>query len=204
MTTAVRPASPADIDRVVAVHQAAFGAFFLTSLGPRFLSRLYRGYLGHPSGVLLVIGDPVAGFVAGTTDPASFYRWLRRSQGPAMALAAVPALLRRPLAVGRRLASAVRYRGEEATPIPDGALLASLGVDPRAGGGGLGSALVEAFVERATEAGRTVTYCSTDAADNERVLAFYGRLGFREAERVRRGDGREMAVLIRESAGEGE
>ena len=202
--TFVRAATPADLERIVAVHKAAFAGFFLTSLGDRFLRSLYGGYLQHPSGVLLVATDGapdgrITGFVAGTTDPPAFYGWLRRSRGPAMAVAAIPALVRRPLMVGRRLVAAVRYRGEEARPIPDGALLASIGVDPATSGQGAGAALVEAFVGRAAEAGRSVTYCSTDAADNERVLAFYGRLGFHEAERIRRGDGRAMVVLIRET-----
>ena len=43
----IRDGTAADIDRIVAVHQAAFASFFLTSLGPRFLTRLYRGYLDH-------------------------------------------------------------------------------------------------------------------------------------------------------------
>jgi ribosomal protein S18 acetylase RimI-like enzyme len=202
--SAVREASPRDVDPVVAVHLAAFESFFLTSLGPRFLRHLYAGYVAHPSGILLLADGggtsddaPVAGFVAGTTDPAAFYGWLRRSHGPAMALAAAPALIRRPLVVGRRLASAVRYRGQAPRRLTDAALLASLAVHPGSSGLGLGGLLVDAFVERVREADREVAYLSTDVADNERVLEFYGRHGFREAERVRRSGGREMAILIR-------
>lgn len=207
----IRDGTAADIDRIVAVHQAAFASFFLTSLGPRFLTRLYRGYLDHPSGLLLVGGDPstpdgtvdgdrITGFVAGTTEPAAFYRWLRRSSGPSLAVAAAPALARRPLVVGRRLVSAGRYRGESPGEIAGAALLASLAVDPATSGRGLGGRLVEAFTARAHEAGHDLTYCSTDAADNDRVLAFYRKLGFREAQRIRRSGGREMAILIRDHA----
>jgi ribosomal protein S18 acetylase RimI-like enzyme len=211
--TTVRDASPRDIERVVAVHRAAFQSFFLTSLGPRFLARLYGGYLAHPSGILLVAGDGgegerrgagagagdarIRGFVAGTTDPEAFYGWLRRSNGLAMALAAAPALARRPLGVGRRLASAVRYRGQAPQRVTGAALLASLAVHPDAARQGMGGVLVAAFVERALEAGRDVTYLSTDVAGNDRVLEFYRRQGFHEAERVRRSGGREMAILIR-------
>lgn len=200
----VREALPRDIDQVVAVHLAAFESFFLTSLGPRFLRHLYAGYVAHPSGILLVAdgggtGDDtaVAGFVAGTADPEVFYGWLRRSHGPAMALAAAPALVRRPLVVGRRLAGAVRYRGQSPQSVTGAALLASLAVHPGSSGLGLGGLLVDAFMDRVREADREVAYLSTDVADNERVLEFYGRHGFHEAERVRRPGGREMAVLIR-------
>jgi ribosomal protein S18 acetylase RimI-like enzyme len=201
--TEVRDATAGDVDGIIAVHLAAFESFFLTSLGPRFLAHLYAGYIAHPSGVLLVATDPAAdgritGFVAGTTQPHAFYGWLRRSHGVAMALAAAPALARRPLVVGRRLASAVRYRGQAPERVAGAALLASLAVDPAASGSGLGGLLVDAFLARAHETGHDLTYLSTDAADNDRVLAFYRRLGFREAKRVRRSGGREMAVLIRD------
>ena len=209
----VRDASAGDIERIVEIHGSAFASFFLTSLGRRFLRRLYGGYLAHPSGVLLVaveaspdaVGDVrIEGFVAGTTDPAAFYGWLRRHHGLAMAVAALPALVRRPLVVGRRLASAIRYRGQEAKPVPDAALLASIAVNPHTSGRGVGAALVNAFVRRALETGRSVSYCSTDAIGNERVLAFYRRLGFQEADRTRLRDGREMVVLTRDVASGGD
>jgi ribosomal protein S18 acetylase RimI-like enzyme len=200
--TILRDASPHDVEQIVAVHRAAFASFFLTSLGPSFLAHLYSGFLAHPSGILVVADDgaagvPCRGFVAGTTEPEAFYAWLRRKRGPVMALAAGPALARRPLMVGRRLASAIRYRGDAPRRIPDAALLASVGVHPDSSGRGLGGMLVGAFVARALEAGRPVTYLSTDVAGNDRVLEFYRRQGFREAERLRRPEGREMAVLIR-------
>jgi ribosomal protein S18 acetylase RimI-like enzyme len=218
--TALREATTGDVEAIVAIHRAAFPSSFLTSLGPRFLAHLYTGYLDHPSGILLVAAGaadaggeaaaaaegvagmdgssgPVRGFVAGTTEPEAFYAWLRRTRGPAMSVVAVPALARRPLVVGRRLVSAIRYRGEAPQTVGHAALLASLGVDPGSSGGGLGSRLVEGFVARALEASRPVTYLSTDVAGNDRVLEFYRRNGFHEAERLRRPDGREMAVLIR-------
>ncbi len=206
--TSIRAASTADLEAIVAVHRAAFDTFFLTSLGPRFLVRLYAGYLAHPSGILLVDdasgSAPIRGFVAGTTEPESFYAWLRRTRGPALALAAAPALARRPLRVGRRLVAAIRYRGEAPRTVPDAALLASLAVRPDSAGGGVGGGLVGAFVDRAREAGRPVTYCSTDVAGNDRVLEFYRRQGFHEAERVRRPEGREMAILIRDPGDDGD
>ena len=154
----LREARPDDIPAIVAVHQAAFSSFFLTSLGPRFLHRLYAGYVAHESGILVVAADtaggaPVRGFVAGTTDPEAFYAWLRRTRGSAMALAAAPALARHPLVVGRRLVSAIRYRGDAPSAVADAALLASLCVHPDSAGGGVGGQLVAAFVARAVEAG---------------------------------------------------
>ena len=200
--TIVRDAVRDDIDRVVSLHRAAFDDFFLTSLGPRFLRHLYSGYLAHASGILLVACDPIggpstiAGFVAGTTEPDGFYRWMRRSRGPVMAVAAVPALVRRPRRVGRRLASALHYRGDASPTVACAALLASLAVDPPSGGQGIGGLLVEAFLARSKERDRDQVYLTTDVLGNDGVLEFYRRRGFRETKRFIRADGRQMALLM--------
>jgi ribosomal protein S18 acetylase RimI-like enzyme len=201
----VRDATPDDIGRVVSVHIDAFNSFFLTSLGTRFLELLYRAYLAHPSGVLLVAGESdghsssIGGFVAGTTDPPAFYAWLRRSRGMALGVAAAPALVGRPRAVIPRLLSAMIYQGDVSPSVASSALLASLAVHPDSGGRGLGRMLVDAFVSRSRERGRDGTFLTTDAIGNDRVLDFYRRNGFQEARRFVRGGGREMVLLVREN-----
>lgn len=50
----LRLADERDIDAVASVHLAAFPGFFLTSLGRKFLSEMYRGFLKHPSGIFFV------------------------------------------------------------------------------------------------------------------------------------------------------
>jgi GNAT superfamily N-acetyltransferase len=197
----VRGARSPDVAAIVAVHRMAFAGFFLTSLGRRFLADLYRGYLEHPSGILLVEDDStgsdrtIRGFVAGTTEPEAFYRWLRRSSGLHMAFAAAPALVRHPLTVGQRMASALRYRGDSSRRVTGAALLASLAVRPDAAGGGTGGRLVDAFLDRAASGGCQSTYLSTDAEHNDTVLRFYERKGFRQVARLHRSGGREMTLL---------
>lgn len=99
-----------------------------------------------------------------------------------------------------RSATAVRPRERSLTP----PCLRAWPSVPIQAGGGVGGGLVGAFVDRAREAGRPVTYCSTDVAGNDRVLEFYRRQGFHEAERVRRPEGREMAILIRDPGDDGD
>jgi ribosomal protein S18 acetylase RimI-like enzyme len=201
----VRDATPGDIGRVVSVHIDAFDSYFLTSLGPRFLELLYEGYLSHPTGIMLVAcersGGPssIAGFAAGTTDPAAFYAWLRRSRGISLGLAAAPALIRRPRDVIPRLASATIYRGDASPTVASSSLLASIAVHPDAGSRGLGRMLVDAFFTRSQERGRSGVYLTTDAIGNDRVLDFYRHSGFREAQRFVRSGGRHMVVLVRQN-----
>ncbi len=172
-----RPARPADLTRIVAVHQAAFPGFFLTALGPRFLHAYYRQVLAYPAGVLLVAeGDAgLVGFVAGFTQPTGFYRALPRLIGPLLL-----GLLRRPWLVGHAVGRAVRRH--ESTP--GAAELSSLAVDPAAGGHGIGSRLVRAFLAAAARGGATAVTLTTDARANDGVNAFYTKLGFRLARTV--------------------
>ncbi|MBU1712860.1 MAG: hypothetical protein KKD47_07115 [Proteobacteria bacterium] len=60
-----------DIDRVVAIHLLSFQGFFLSFLGPRFLSLYYLGICSAPEGIGFVYlnsaGKPV-GFVANLSN----------------------------------------------------------------------------------------------------------------------------------------
>ncbi len=199
MTKGVRPARPADLVNVVAVHEAAFPGFFLTTLGRGFLQALYTGFSQAADGLLLVACDDerLLGFVAGTTAPEHFYRRLLLSRGIVLAGRATGAALRRPTRVIPRLARALIYRGEKPADLPNAALLASIGVDPASGGSGVGGALVEAFCQAATAAGREQVYLTTDRDDNERVQKFYARVGFTLIDSITRADGRAMQRYVR-------
>lgn len=200
----IRMAGSSDVDAIVAVHDAAFPDFFLTSLGPRFLKLLYEGYLEHESGVLLVAGDDsierggIVGFVAGTTRPEAFFSSLRAAKGLRMTSAALPALLRRPWIVGERLWAAVRYSGEKPPAIGHAALLSSLAVRPDAAGRGIGQRLVEAFCQEAGLQGASTVYLTTDSAGNDPANAFYGRCGFLRVAELARPRGRIMNVYLRQ------
>lgn len=59
------------LSSLVAAHEACFPGFFLTNLGPGFLTHYYRNYLqsGHGMGVVAVTPDgQVIGFATGTSD----------------------------------------------------------------------------------------------------------------------------------------
>lgn len=180
----VRRAVPADLDRVVAVHVAAFPGFFLTALGPAFLRAYYRAVLDFDAGCLLVaeLDGRVVGFVAGFADPRRFYGIFRRRPLP-FAAAVAAGLLRRPWLLGRILgrARSILHRGSGSRPEPTAAAceLSSLAVDPLARRRGVGQRLVAAFAAAARERGLDVVRLTTDARDNEPVNAFYAGLGFR-------------------------
>jgi ribosomal protein S18 acetylase RimI-like enzyme len=200
MTLVVRPATVADVPAVVRVHQGAFPGFMLTLLGPRFLQRLYRGFIFESSGVLLVAQQPdreIVGLLAGARMPAEFFGRMRRRRGLVMACCAVPALLRHPLRVGERLLSAIRYRGDRPMDLPGYWLLSSLGVRQADAGGGVGSALVRDFCDAARSQGAPGVYLLTDKNDNAAVQRFYAKHDFIIHATQRRGDGRQLLMLVR-------
>src|SRR5690348_15868578 len=50
----LRPAAPADIEAIVAVHRAAFRGFFLSTLGSGFLRQMYRTFVTEADGICIL------------------------------------------------------------------------------------------------------------------------------------------------------
>ena len=203
-TYAIRKATAADLQSIIAIHEAAFGGFFLTLLGRRFLMEMYRAFVVEGDGICRVIELKVAqgkahivGFVAGAYRPKLFFRHLLLSRGLRFALAAVPGLIRSPLTVFPRLLSAVFYRGEKPPAVENAALLSSLGVHPKEARLGLGRRLVDSFCDDAIGRGAHAVYLTTDRHENDAVNVFYERAGFQLLTAQRRRNGRIMNVYIR-------
>lgn len=179
----IRVMTERDVHRVVEVHLAAFQGFFLTFLGPRFLRLFYAEAIALGEIALVAEADgAIAGFVMGSTSPGAFFRQLLKRRLVAFAIAAAPAVLRRP-AVAARVARALVKPGSAARA-PGTATLMSLGVDPAIQGVGAGKALVTAFLEDARRRGATRVDLTTDKVDNERANAFYRSLGFAVAREI--------------------
>jgi ribosomal protein S18 acetylase RimI-like enzyme len=180
-----RKATLLDLQSIVALHESAFAGFFLTMLGGAFLRELYRGFVVENDGICWIAEmelthdkPEIVGFVAGALRPDEYFRRLLFRRGVHFALAALPGIARHPLRVLPRILSALWYRGDKPSAAPDGALLSSLGVNPRAGRRGFGKVLVNAFCENAAALGARGVYLITDWKDNDAVNAFYEQLGF--------------------------
>lgn len=182
-----------DVSAVVDVHMKAFPGFFLTFLGPGFLRELYRGIAMDPSGVAFVAEKDAAivGFVAGTSEPAGFYKRLLKRRVIPFALCSAAAVLRRPSAAPRLLRALSRPR-EASTGATGGAELMSIAVSPVARAAGFGSRLIDAFVDGAAEHGSTVVFLTTDAIDNDAVNALYVHRGFMLSRTFATPEGRQM------------
>jgi ribosomal protein S18 acetylase RimI-like enzyme len=196
----LRRAVAADAPEMVKIHQRAFEGFFLTKLGPGFLNELYRAFTSNRNCLAWVASDEqrIVGFVVGTSRPKGFFRQLLLRRGLNFLAASTVAFVRNPLYVGRRLASAVLYRGDFPTQMPDtGALLSSIAVHPDWGSRGIGRLLLEAFTSAAFQHGAEFVYLTTDQDDNDSANNFYSRAGFAPESTVARPGGRKMTRYVR-------
>jgi ribosomal protein S18 acetylase RimI-like enzyme len=183
----------AHIPAVVRTHLASFPDFFLSFLGPRFLSHYYSGICGAQEGIgfvyLNAAGVP-AGFVAGSSNPRGFYSRLLKRDWLKFALASVGAILRRPTAI-IRVARGLLHPG--GNPVGnDVAGLFSIGVLPELQGTGAGKQLVQAFLQEASNRGCKRVFLTTDRDDNDAVNNFYAKMGFTVERQYETPEGRRM------------
>ena len=178
--TIIRNASVADLDDVTRLHMVAFPSFFLTLMGNRFLRELYLGFINISNGIFFVAvdDDKVVGFIAGTNSPSVFFSEMRRKRGAFFLLNAVPAIVRHPIIVIKKLFLAFSYHGDKPLTLKNSALLSSLGVNPEVMGKGIGYQLLMKFESDAISRGAKFIYLTTDAVGNDNVKAFYSKCGY--------------------------
>jgi ribosomal protein S18 acetylase RimI-like enzyme len=194
-----------DVPAVVVLHVRSFPSFFLTFLGPGFLTLLYEGFLEGGDGVALVdeSDGAIRGVVAGTLSQKGFYTRLLARRRWAFAAAALRALAERP-GIAPRLFRALR-RPEEAGQASADACLMSLAVDPSRERRGLGQALVRAFCAELASRGAAAVCLTTDRDGNAGVNRFYARLGFQVSRIFVTPEGRALnEYLLRFGHGSGQ
>jgi ribosomal protein S18 acetylase RimI-like enzyme len=176
MNMQIRNANLDDIAQIVDVHIKSFDGFFLTTLGRRFLTLLYQGFLETESGILRVscIEQHICGFSAGSTVPETFFSDLRQKHWLKFFVAALPSLILNPIVVFKKLFHAIFYKGDGIETLQNAALLSSIAVDPHYSGKAVGSALLKDFEQQVyNKSGLEYVYLTTDKNSNDRVISFY-------------------------------
>jgi ribosomal protein S18 acetylase RimI-like enzyme len=190
----IRSARAEEAAPAAALHAQRITEGFLPTLGPAFLSRLYRRIVRDPGSFLVVALDDgrVIGMAACTEDLSALYRAFVVRDGVLAGLRSAPRILRSL----PRVVETLRYPGaEDAAELPDAEVLA-VAVDAGHSGRGVGRAVLDAalaeFDRRATGAVKVVA-----GGDNEAALALYRGAGFVDAARLEVHAGTESVVLVR-------
>jgi ribosomal protein S18 acetylase RimI-like enzyme len=169
----VRRAVPADAARLAALHAERISEGFLPSLGPRFLTRLYRRIATSNHAFAFVVEDDgaIAAFAAGAEDVKALYREFIVRDGIVAGFAALPRLPK----AWRRVLETLRYPGSTGA-LPAAEVLA-VATDRRAAGRGYASHAVRSVAHELARRGhRSVKV--TLGADNGPALALYRSCGF--------------------------
>lgn len=182
-----------DVDQIVEIHLRSFPGFFLSSLGPRFLSLYYESIATTDDGIGFISIASTGfseGFVAGTTNPRGFYSRLLKRSGVRFFIASLTAAFKKPTIIPR-LVRALFHPSDN--PIGESvAGLYSVGVLPEAQGKGVGSRLVRAFLCEADKHGCERAFLTTDQDNNEATNRFYEKMGFKIERQYITPEGRRM------------
>lgn len=197
-----RDATRNDLFSVTRLHISAFPGFFLTSLGAPFVRTMYKAFLLNRNGIFLVNGqqDALNGFAVGTyagADKATDRR-LALKLLPEFIWTLLPAVLRNPVVVFRRVVG--QFLANDVAPsIPQGAaVLRSIGVAATHRGQGTAGALLRAFEQRAYDKGAACVALTTDVFDNERAINFYRKHGYRIEQEFKQDNRRAMILMLKE------
>lgn len=195
-----RPACVEDVKQVTKVHLAAFPGFFLTTLGPAFLRTMYKAFLLNKGGVFVVDDRDghIQGFAVGVLKSAGKDRNLAVRFLPQLILSLIPAVVRNPVKVVKRITSQLFTTSERANIPKNAVILRSIGIQPSMQGGGAAGRLLQEFELRANEKGATSVALTTDALDNERAIRFYSKNGYKISQEFRQDGQRPMYLMTKE------
>lgn len=171
----VRDAGAADAPAMARLHASEITDGFLSSLGPRFLERLYRRLCRTEGSFALVaeVEGTVAGFVAGSAATRRLFTSFVARDGMAVVLASPLRLLR-----SWRLALETLGQGRagDADDERGGELLA-IAVGPAWRRRGVARRLTEALLQGAAQRGARVVDVVV-GSDNHGAIAMYRAAGF--------------------------
>lgn len=205
----VRPATARDAIDAAQLHARHIPTGFLSVLGPRLLTRLYRRVARSGDCFLLVAeaDGTTVGFLAGSLSTSRLMRRFALLDGPVVAVTAAPALLRhwrhaletlsdlRPGNAGARSTKAQTTPG--AASADTEAELLAVAVDDGCRGSGVGSMLTRAFIEDATRRGAGSARVVVGAA-NVGAVGLYERYGFGAVEQFEHHRGTPSLLMRRQ------
>lgn len=182
METSIRKATVQDIDEIVKIHQDAFKDFFLTSLGEGFLKLYYSTFVNCDDGVVYcaVKENTIVGFSATSYVSHGFNSKLIKNNLFKYGCEVMMLLFTQPKAL-LRLIKNMNKESKDSAITDDGlyAELYSIAVSPDCQGEGIGRFLLNMTEADVREHNNKISL-TTDYYDNDKTMAFYSSLGYKE------------------------
>lgn len=167
------------IEDVVRIHEVAFKGFFLTALGPKFLSVYYKAVNNNCDGIIrgYYDRDKLIGYCSGSLKCRGFNTKIIKENFFRFCLIGIYLLFTRPAAL-LRLQRNLEKEGLNHNDDGDYAELTSIGVDPDRQGLGIGKKLLTALENDVRGKNVYKLSLTTDYYNNDKVVSFYKSLGY--------------------------
>lgn len=190
--SAVRLAATADARRLAEMHAGRINEGFLASLGPAFLTRLYRRII-RSSGAFAMVADDengrIVAFCAAAESVGSLYREFVVRDGLAAGITSAPRIVR----ALPQVIETLRYPATTGT-LPRAEILACV-TDPAVAGQGVGSRVLHASLTELERRGCSSVKVVAGAA-NQPALRLYERCGFASHQQISLHDNVESELLV--------
>ena len=169
-----------DLNNIVKIHLESFPNFFLSSLGPKFLSKFYKSILLDKNGVGIGLFDngELKGFAIGTKNKLGFYRNIIKNNLFSFSIIFIFILFKTPL----KLAKIIRNLYMSSMPNSKQSIipfLLSICIQPHESGKGLGKTIIKCFEDKMVSFGIKELFLTTDAENNEYTNLFYKRNNYK-------------------------
>lgn len=176
----IRKISDTDIPKVVDIHISAFQGFFLTRLGPSFLTLYYRSVLHSPQGVILGYFEngELCGFAAAAKVAKGFNSSLIKANAGSYIWVGIKILFTSPLSILRL----VRNMTKKSDNVEDDgayAELFSIGVSSSHQRKGIGRQLLSALEADLSSQDINRLSLTTDYYNNDKAIGFYESMHYK-------------------------
>lgn len=178
----LRHATVEDNKLLANLHISVFPGFFLSTLGPRFLTTYYKVVLRHPETICLFAENEhqkVCGYVLGRTNAKGYLKRIVKSAPLVFCAEGIRLLFTRPKALLRLLNNLEKKRDDETImDKQEYAEIGLIGVLPEQKGKGIGRKMLNEFEAILKDRGVSSLSLTTDAVDNDNTLKAYEAWGF--------------------------
>lgn len=170
-----------DVNKVVKIHQNTFSDFFLTQLGAKFLKLYYASCIKNKASTIAVgiysAENTLLGFSIGSTQSKGYYKRILKNNFFKFLMIGLYLLFTKPLAIVRLMKNMDKVKKK----CDDGLYceLLSIGVSAEQKGKGYGKILLEAFEKEAIKRDLKKITLTTDYNNNDGVIAFYKKAGYK-------------------------